>query len=236
MNLFARSLERDILTPLGKAWGSGLNPLVLIGLTEAILDLGLSEQQLHAAVRSYSRQLSAQVHPDRAHGFTKQRQQEIIGAFNAIDNFELFCICLIDFKNAQAEERHEIGVLREAVKQLRERVHDTGIESAKLAERERNSLKKAEQIIFDAHEVAHKIYAEQWNHIEAYKAEFRESVHTALKNREDAVGQRETVAGDMEARMGINWADVKQAGLGVLLENMSPRRDTRWWRAPLGFG
>jgi len=98
---------------------------VVIGLTEAILDLGLTEEQLHASIKSYGRQLAAQVHPDRKPtNVSAERQEQIIKAFNYLDNFDNFRLALADFKILRAEDRRESRLLNQTVAVLRERLSE----------------------------------------------------------------------------------------------------------------
>ncbi|MEI6843542.1 MAG: hypothetical protein WCK48_03510 [bacterium] len=124
MDLFVKGLREELEKVTGgvkkdSPWGE-VNPLVIIGLTEAILDLGLSEDQTYAVIRSYGRQLSAQVHPDRnPTNISAERQRQIIGAFVLLDNRENFSLALADFKNIRAEDRRESKILRMTVSALR---------------------------------------------------------------------------------------------------------------------
>lgn len=114
MDFFSQSLKAQLKETLGqsKPWGD-VNPLVVIGLTEAILDLNLTEDQMYAAIRSYVRQLAAQIHPDRRPGnVSAERQEQILGAFNWLDDQENFSLALADFKTLKAEDRREIRVVR----------------------------------------------------------------------------------------------------------------------------
>lgn len=239
MNHFAISLQRDILQPLSKPWGAGVNPLVLIGLTEAILDLGLSEQELHATVRSYARQLSAQVHPDRGLAHSESQQKEIIGAFNAIEEFENFRACLTEFKNTRAEDRHEIGLLRAQLQRMRERFAGIEDEQRALAEQ-----KKSIQEFFEAEQQKAATIAQN---AEANLAERREAVDVFQKNlRENlrkivkARAERATADLRRELRMRERQLLQREIEAETLHEDVSLRslcRDTvRWWRARVGFG
>jgi hypothetical protein len=117
MGDFARDLRRsfEAVSP----WGD-VNPLVTIGLTESILDLNLTEDQMYSAVRSYARQLSAQVHPDRQQtNISPERQMQIIEAFDFLQDQDNFLLALTDFKNLKAEDRRESRLLHQLVSNLR---------------------------------------------------------------------------------------------------------------------
>lgn len=121
MGSFARQLRKDF--EAAPPWGQ-INPLVIIGLTEAVLDLGLTEDQLYNSVRSFARQLSAQVHPDRnPANISLDRQKQIIGAFDFIDHRENFSMALSDFKELKAEDRHENRLLTRGIEALKQQLY-----------------------------------------------------------------------------------------------------------------
>ena len=146
MSEFSRQLRKEFEAP--SPWGD-VNPLVIIGLTEAILDLGLTEDQIYATIRSYARQLSAQVHPDRnPANISPERQRQIIGAFDFLDDRQNFIAALADFRNLRAEDRREIKALSQSISVLRQRLESyetkTNViteERTKLAQ-ERNKFKR----------------------------------------------------------------------------------------------
>lgn len=122
MDPFSDSLIRNLRDAAGlePKWEAGVNPLVLIGLTEAWLDLGLSEEQMYKLMRAYIKNLTGQVHPDRKpSNVSKERQQQIQTAFNELDNFENFRRALREFRNAKAEERTELSVVRAQLRSLK---------------------------------------------------------------------------------------------------------------------
>ncbi len=124
MNGFARSLRANLekATNQGPPWGDA-NPLVVIGLTEAILELGLTESQIYPVVRSFVRQLAAQVHPDRKPvNVSADRQREIMEALDFLDDQDHFVMALKDFRELKAEDRHETSMLRKTVTFLRDEI------------------------------------------------------------------------------------------------------------------
>lgn len=142
MNHFTKNLRDQVGKVFGKDLSHESNPLVIIGLTEAILDLGLTEEQLHFAVRSYCRQLAAQVHPDRSpDNISAKRQEQILGAFNVIDDIKKFSIALKEFKNLKAEDRSELRVLRDSLSSYKARLAGMESEFSAITER-RNQLEK----------------------------------------------------------------------------------------------
>ena len=139
---FARSLRADLekATNQGPPWGD-VNPLVVIGLTEAILDLNLGEEQIYAVVRSFVRQLAAQVHPDRnPTNITSDRQRQIIEALDFLDDRQNFSTALNHFRNLKAEDRREMGVLRQKLNNLHRAAGDL---------EERLGSLNAERVVFE---------------------------------------------------------------------------------------
>lgn len=148
---FAKSLLDQIQKASGqsdKPWGDA-NPLVIIGLTEAILDLGLTEEQMWNAIRSYGRQLAAQVHPDRnPSNVSVERQRQILSAFDILDNRETFSKALAEFKHLKAEDRRENRILRQSLNALKgqlfgfESSHSAFLEEKKSFELERQEFER----------------------------------------------------------------------------------------------
>lgn len=129
MDAFTQSLRAQLEKATGQAppWGD-VNPLVVIGLTEAILDLGLTEDQIYSVIRSYRRQLAAQVHPDRnPANFSPKRQKQILGAFDLLDDRQNFSRALAHFKTLRSEDRRETKILGQALTALRQQL--SGFES-----------------------------------------------------------------------------------------------------------
>jgi hypothetical protein len=115
MSDFTRGLLKDLQ---GSHWD--VNPLVVIGLTEAILDLGLTQDQIYSVIRSFVRQLVAQVHPDRnPANVSPERQKDIFSAFQVLDDREKFNSALAEFRNLRAEDRREVKILGQTVRALR---------------------------------------------------------------------------------------------------------------------
>lgn len=145
---FAKSLLKQAQEITGQSdtpWGE-TNPLVMIGLTESILDLGLTEEQMWNVIRSYGRQLAAQVHPDRKPANVSiERQQQIMSAFDVLDNRDTFTKALCDFKNLKAEDRRETRILQNALSSIKRRLSsfESGYEVF-LHENEQLALEKQE--------------------------------------------------------------------------------------------
>ncbi len=121
---FTQSLKAQVEKALGQksVWGD-VNPLVIIGLTEAILDLGLSEDQIYSVVHSYGRQLAAQVHPDRPQpNVSSERQGQILSAFDVLNDRDNFAKALAEFRTIKAEDRREVRLLVQTLAALRHQI------------------------------------------------------------------------------------------------------------------
>lgn len=117
-----------------KPWGD-INPLLLIGLSDTILNLGLNEQQLYSVVKSYGRQLTAQAHPDRkTTNISEETQRRIFEVFNTLDDFDHFKLALQEFRSLRAEDRRENRILHESLSVLKGRIYSLENEALQLKE------------------------------------------------------------------------------------------------------
>ena len=120
------------------------NPLTMIGLTPAILDLGLTDEELYEYCTRIARALFACVHPDRHHGTQRPEALHFSEAFALLKDRQVFHAAITEF---QGQRRHRAAsttprsteedtlrlrfqelqrrnaVLRGEARQLRERVH-----------------------------------------------------------------------------------------------------------------
>ncbi|MGD0977402.1 MAG: hypothetical protein ABR875_03890 [Minisyncoccia bacterium] len=141
---FNSDFRNEIETALGEKRFT-INPLVSIGLTESILTLGLNDDQLFRIIRSYIRQLVAQIHPDRTGREPSPEQKSFLDAFNLLDDRETFKLALTEFKNLKAEDRKESRILKQANTSLRKRISQTEEEVKKLADA-KSDLQKEEAL------------------------------------------------------------------------------------------
>lgn len=193
MNAFANSLQRVVTGTLPKPWGDGFNPLIIIGLTEAVLDLGLTEEQLHLSIRSYARQLSSQVHPDRVSSISPERQRQIISAFNAIDTLEDFKVCLADFKNLRAEDRREIRILKQQIQSHNHLINALEDARASLSRQKRlfeASISKAQMLVKQEEEQTSERFRQEWDKMEEYKESYRKMIQQRFDRRMSYVNTR----------------------------------------------
>ena len=79
------------------------NPLTMIGLTPAILGLGLTQDELYEYCTRIARALFACVHPDRHHGTQRPEALRFSEAFALLKDRQVFHAAIKDF---QEQRRH----------------------------------------------------------------------------------------------------------------------------------
>jgi hypothetical protein len=79
------------------------NPLTMIGLTPAILGLGLTQDELYEYCTRTARTLFACVHPDRHHGTQRPEALHFSEAFDLLKDRQVFNAALKEF---QGQRRH----------------------------------------------------------------------------------------------------------------------------------
>ncbi|OGY28209.1 MAG: hypothetical protein A2Z42_03875 [Candidatus Woykebacteria bacterium RBG_19FT_COMBO_43_10] len=89
------------------------NPLEVVGLTPAILELGLSESELYDYCRRIARDLMARVHPDRHGGVEAPAVKRYSRALDLLQDPKVFREALTDFREAKVYQRRSERVLAE---------------------------------------------------------------------------------------------------------------------------
>ena len=79
------------------------NPLTMIGLTPAILSLGLTQDELYEYCTRIARTLFACVHPDRHHGTQRPEALHFSEAFDLLKDRQVFHAAITEF---QGQRRH----------------------------------------------------------------------------------------------------------------------------------
>ena len=79
------------------------NPLTMIGLTPAILGLGLTQDELYEYCTRAARVLLACVHPDRHHGTQRPEALHFSEAFALLKDRQVFNAAIAEF---QGQRRH----------------------------------------------------------------------------------------------------------------------------------
>lgn len=101
------------------------NPLVNIGVSADVLDLGLTEDELYDyLVKGVARQLVMRIHPDRV-GPDKRPDLELLQrkytrVYEELQDRPTFNKALAEFRNLKSEERSEIRVLRRVLESSRQ--------------------------------------------------------------------------------------------------------------------
>jgi len=80
------------------------NPLTMIGLTPAILGLGLTEDELYEHCTRIARALFACVHPDRHHGIQRPEALHFSEAFALLKDREVFHATLREFQKQRRQD------------------------------------------------------------------------------------------------------------------------------------
>jgi len=79
------------------------NPLTMIGLTPAILGLGLTQDELYEYCTRIARALFVCVHPDRHHGTPRPEALHVSEAFDLLKDRQVFHAAITEF---QGQRRH----------------------------------------------------------------------------------------------------------------------------------
>lgn len=114
MNGFGRELVKTLK---GKKRDQE-NPLEIVGLSPAILELGLSRDELYEHCRKIARDLLARVHPDKHGGIITPAVLKYSEAFNLLDNRKVFDEALTEFRETHSYERREETTLRQQIANL----------------------------------------------------------------------------------------------------------------------
>lgn len=223
MDMFVQSLKSHVEKASGQIspWGH-VNPLVIIGLTESILDLGLTEEQIYQVIRSFARQLAAQVHPDRRpENVSPERQKEILGAFNFLDDRENFANALANFRTIRSDERREIKILSQAVNSLKRQLDEYSSRYKQFAlskkdldaQRQKYAmLKREEPLVVPIIEAkAEQIEKKLRSEIEVWK----ERYERLKKDREDLEEKVRSIREPLQKKYGI-WRSNREMEISEL--------------------
>lgn len=129
-------LARILRNQMNSGFPNG-NPLINIGVSVDVLDLGLTEDELYTTVvRGFAKQLVASIHPDRVGAderpYLQILQRKYTIAYEELQDLGTFRRALADFRNMKSEERSEIRVLRNALEEAQELVKSVGAREAEL--------------------------------------------------------------------------------------------------------
>lgn len=134
------------------------NPLVVIGLSPEILNLGLSADELWRYCRSVSRNLVSCFHPDRKQDLgVEEYQRRYARAFELLKDKEVFKRALEEFELQTRAERSELNRLRKSFNDLARRYEEdvADVKGALIASE--GKVKRAE-IALEALEKQYKQY------------------------------------------------------------------------------
>ena len=117
------------------------NPLTMIGLTPAILGLGLTQDELYEYCTRIARALFACVHPDRHHGTQRPEALHFSEAFDLLKDRQVFRAAIAEFQGQRhgsahtTHRRHEEETLRLRFQELQRRNSVLMREERRLRER-----------------------------------------------------------------------------------------------------
>lgn len=123
---FVNAMRQQVLESLSPGSSTRENPLRTIGLSEQILEIGLSDDELYDYCRYQARYLTAQFHRDRPEmqseeAFAKQHRYE--EAFNLIkSNRVVFDEALREFRMLKSAERSSVNFLRRTLASTKQRL------------------------------------------------------------------------------------------------------------------
>ena len=117
------------------------NPLTMIGLTPAILGLGLTQDELYEYCTRIARTLFACVHPDRHHGTQRPEALHFSEAFDLLKDRQVFNAAITEFEGQRhgaahtTHRGHEEETLRLRFQELQRRNSVLMREERRLRER-----------------------------------------------------------------------------------------------------
>ena len=115
---YARRLLRELQGK--KTWEE--NPLVTIGLSPAILDLGLAPDDLYDLCRRLARDLFRRVHPDAHDGVWTSAVTRFSDAFELLKDRAMFDLAILDFRDGHIPRPKEIHTLRTRIRHLEKEI------------------------------------------------------------------------------------------------------------------
>ena len=125
------------------------NSLEVIGFTQSVLDLGLSDDQLYDYSCKSARLLMAMFHPDRVGSDSAVIERQLIfsEAFDQLKDRRIFDRALDKFKETHSEERSEINAAKQVISSLKGRIDTLPAIEKELAEARVGNLNITAQFI-----------------------------------------------------------------------------------------
>jgi hypothetical protein len=125
------------------------NPLEVIGFTQSVLDLGLSDEELYKYCRKSARSLMEMFHPDRvgSDSAAVERQRTFSEAFDQLKDQRIFDLALDEFKEKHSEERSETNADKQVISSLKGRIDTLPAIEKELAEARAGNLNITAQFI-----------------------------------------------------------------------------------------
>ncbi len=120
---FVNAMRQEVLEKVSPGSIKRENPLRTIGLSEQILEIGLTDDQLYDYCRYQARYLTAQFHRDRPemrNDETAKKQHRFEEAFNLIkSDRSAFDLALGEFRTLRSSERSSVNFLKRTFESTR---------------------------------------------------------------------------------------------------------------------
>ena len=122
------------------------NPLTMIGLTPAILGLGLTHEELYEYCTRIARALFACVHPDRHNGTQRPEALHFSEAFDLLKDRQVFNAAIAEFQGQRREDASHTTHRSQAEETLRLRFQELQRRNAVLMGEERKLRERVQHL------------------------------------------------------------------------------------------
>ncbi len=146
------------------------NPLEMICLSPAILDLKLSHEQLHTHCLKSAKDLLAELHPDKHSGFENPALKRYAEAFNLLKDRQVFDKALAEFREAHSYKKREEITVQQQISNLKDSIKffENQIKEERIIRKEDEKIRKwaqwylaAQSIQFSSDKIKPLSYREQ---------------------------------------------------------------------------
>jgi hypothetical protein len=122
------------------------NPLTMIGLTPAILGLGLTQDELYAYCTRIARALFACIHPDRHNGKQRPEALHVSEAFDLLKDRQVFHAAITEFQVQRRQGSSQTTHRRKEEETLRLRFQELQRRNALLMGEERKLRERVQHL------------------------------------------------------------------------------------------
>jgi hypothetical protein len=160
MTEFTRFLKRGLIESMMPQQYKR-NPLLVLGFSPELLELGLSDEELFDILRKYARSVLMQFHEDRAgkNPATVERQRMYAEVFEQVGDFKIFQLALQELKEKRSEENSDHNTMLQA---LRSQVESSRVDAEKLEE----ALKERVKAVDERDRIARRVSSQlEWQRL-----------------------------------------------------------------------